>query len=376
MSRTARTSWAALVLGLWAPFAAGAAEPAQDDFLAEPAGAEKAAPGASRGATFGAELGFLKLETSISGYGDLIFAWVPGRSATFDASHFNPIIGARIGEWVNAELELEIEGSGVRAEYGFFDFSQSQRLLVRAGKFLVPIGQFNEVLHPSFRWDMVSRPLVFTEVLPAVWSNTGLQVRGTLPFAAGTSVDYAACVLNGLGHRGAPADSEQVLRDSRENLIDNNLDKAVGGRVGLTFLGGEAYGATTVGFSAYTGALDDAAISRLTILDVDVAVHLGPLSLSAEAVQTYLGPEARALTPFESGFYVKASGAIGPVDVSGRFDYALTRPFLEGVRADREAVLAVKYAFSPMWSLRAEVTVPLAAVPGPPRLAAMLAFSF
>ncbi len=371
MSQAARASSILFALLLLAPPAL-AGEAPTDDFLAEPPPEKAAAGGRS---TFGSELSFLGLETSISGYGDVIFDAVPGTYATFNASHFNPIVGARIGEVVNTELELEIEGSGVRAEYGFFDFSPSQKLLVRAGKFLIPIGQFNETLHPSFRWNMVSRPLMFNEVIPAVWSNTGVQARGTVGIAAGVAFDYAAYVINGLG-TSAPTDQALVLRDSRENLIDNNIDKAVGARVGLSLLGGETYGATIVGFSAYTGALNDQASQRLTILDLDLSVKLGPISLSAEAAQSYLGPDSNPLTPFESGLYAKLSWSLGALDLSGRFDYAFTRPFTQEVLVQREAVLSAKYAFSPMWSLRAEAAEPLASPLLPPRLSAMLAFSF
>ena len=95
--------------------------------------------------TFGEALSLLRLEATWSGYGDVTLAFAPNKPPTFLMTHFNPILSARMGEHVSAELELEFEPGDFLAEYALVDFTPHRAFTVRLGRFLIPIGQFNEV---------------------------------------------------------------------------------------------------------------------------------------------------------------------------------------------------------------------------------------
>ena len=273
---------------------------------------------------------------------------------------------------VSAEIELEVEhgGATIRIEYALVDVAITPSVGVRLGRFLVPIGRFNDTLHPSFRWPQVSRPLMFRDVVPAVWSEVGAQVRGHVDHGA-TRLDYAAYAVNGLGVHDPAAAPAEFIRSLRENTVDNNLDKGLGGRLGLTLRKGEV-GESVIGGSAYSGAIDDA--RRLTIVDVDAAIKLGALVVSGEAAQTLVDAGY-----YTRGAYVAASYGVGRTTATARWDYVVNRPS-QGVRAvSHQAVASAKFAPTPMWSLRGEVVVPVI-VPGAAArqlgASAMLAFVF
>lgn len=309
--------------------------------------------------TFGEALSLLNLEASWSGYGDVVLTFVPDKPPTFLMTHFNPILSARMGEHVSAEIELEFEPGKFLAEYALVDFTPHRAFTVRLGRFLIPIGQFNEVLHPSFRWNMVSRPLVNRTVNPAVMSSVGVQLRGVVPMAPGSTFDYAVYVVNGLGGPADYAAKAEVARNlRREDLEDNNADKAFGARVGVRLFADRKVGSLQLGASFYSGAIDPNAATRLTITDVDAELKLGPVLLRAEGSQSFLGGEG-TLTPFESGVYVQASAMLWKIDVAGRFDWARERPFAQAPLDKRALVVSASYRAFTYWSARAEVSVPV-----------------
>ncbi len=382
-------------LSLISLLALAAAEPTpvpapapEEDILSQPSDGPMPAPTGVKDdgdIRFGEALSLLKLEASWSGYGDINFTWGPHTPSSFDASHFNPILLARVGDRLSAEAELEISAGSIGVEYVIADFLVVPGLTVRAGRFIIPIGQYNEVLHPSFRWNMVSKPLMFEEVVPSTWTGTGLQARGNMALAAGTRFEYALYAFNGLAENKGGAGTEayeggdgEVLASFRSNLPDNNSDKALGARVGFSLLGDQTYGATKIGFSAVSGAFDAAGLERASIVDVDLSIRLGALTLRGEAAQNYLGKGAEAFTPFEKGFYAQAIVRFDPFNVSARYDFAQERPG-EGAPVNRrQAAASIGYAPNNLWGIRAEVALPLGADQpnSSPKLATMLNFSF
>lgn len=334
--------------------------------------------------SFGAELMMLAPEVTVSGYGDAVLSFGGAAPTTFDSSHFNPIFSARMGERLNAELEIEVERDVIRAEYAFFDVSPTPDVIVRIGKFLVPLGQFNEVLHPSFRWAMISRPLMFDEVIPAVWSDLGVQVKGSLGFGRGRLLEYSVYVVNGLASQTPPPGSgstegsnAQFVHNARSRNTDNNDDKAVGGSLSLSLLAGRRVGATTLGVSTYTGAIDARATRRLSIVDADFRLRLGNFELSGELAQSFLSGDGRPSSSFERGAYVRLAYMLEHLDFHLRWDNAQVRLDDGRILVRQRVVGAIRRSFSAYWSLRVEGEWP---VPGPargePMLSTMVAFSF
>jgi hypothetical protein len=336
--------------------------------------------------TFGEELMKLGVGVTWSGLGAVVFDYDPDGKVTFNDAMFHPILTAKIGEHLATEVEFEINPTGVSAHYAFLDYVVSSSLIIRAGKFLTPIGRFNDFLHPVFRWESVTYPLMFNEIIPAIWSDHGVQVRGTLPWGESQFVDYAVYLVNGAaitgeasdahsGHAGMLTGSGGYLRNAvHDNFSDNNKDKGFGGRVGVGLFNDAQFGALRLGVSGYTAAVDNAARRRLTLLDVDASLRLGPFTLRGEIAQSYLGSDQDPFRPFERGFYIQGIYQVGRFQLTGRWDWAARwgishldplgelLPEHAGMSRtiDRQAVFCVTYLPSPLWSLRLEMRVPVA----------------
>jgi len=384
--------------------------------------------------SFGSALDILGLSVSWSGYGDLNFRYVGGQpavgtvgdadyldpvasKATWDAYHFNPIMGARLSDKAWTELELEIEHGGelIKIEYALLDYTINDYATVRLGKQLVPIGLYNDVIHPSFRWTQANRPLMMANVIPGVWADVGGQVFGKVPIG-GSELAYAGYVLNGLGagtfegetyaFHDAFAGSESI-RTTRDNTRDKNLDKGVGGRLAFTAAKGAPVGETLISVSGYTGDLDKDTISngavlrsnvRFSVAAVALQTKLGPFRLIAEGAQNFLGDEFNTTGlgvrssswTYENGFYVYPHLKFGKSVTGARYDRVSTGPRTNlddlanpkpgGVLSD--VAISTKYDVSTFWNLRGELLLPFktvtdgqaAARANPPELQIVSAF--
>lgn len=78
-----------------------------------------------------------------------------------------------------AELELEDGGKEIALEFASVDVELAPLLNLRGGIIMNPIGAFNQN-HDGPKWEVVDRPLVATEILPATWSNVGFGCFGKL----------------------------------------------------------------------------------------------------------------------------------------------------------------------------------------------------
>ena len=99
---------------------------------------------------------------------------------TFDMHYFNIIVGTNIGDKISAEILLEYEhgGDDMGVRYGIIDYEIAEPVILRMGKFLVPMGRFNEFLSPEYANELPDRPYCLWQIVPIVWAETGVQLRG------------------------------------------------------------------------------------------------------------------------------------------------------------------------------------------------------
>ena len=178
---------------------------------------------------------------------------------SFDVHHTTAMIRADFENAASLEIALEwehlaIEPGDFYLPHAFLDIKADEALIVRAGFFEVPVGAFNEYLYPDFLRITAEQPLFASQgVIPSLWSEVGLQLRGRFDLGRANYFTYAAFVSNGLEqHDPMPNDGIVAeggdLRDMRFNVRDEfNGDKALGGRLGLEV------GEFDFGVSGYTG---------------------------------------------------------------------------------------------------------------------------
>ncbi len=233
---------------------------------------------------FATQLEDLDINAYIHGYAD---AWFRSfdlnrKSAiqTFDLHYFNPMFGINIKDKIISELMLEYEHGGdeITVRYGILDYAFSKYATLRIGKFLMPIGRFNEYLYPEYINIMADRPLSHWEIIPIVWSEVGAQLRGNINITNAMSFNYAIFMVNGLEQKDGGYGGN--IRDMRENILENNNNnKAFGGRIGY-----KPFSTTEFGFSYYSGAYSTDGQMNLSILCFDAEYKYKKFAIRGEYV--------------------------------------------------------------------------------------------
>lgn len=209
---------------------------------------------------------------------------------SLDLHHATVMIRANLFERASLELALEWEHLARELDdfylpHAFMDIRASELLILRAGFFEVPVGVVNEYLYPDFLRVTGLAPLFSSGIVPALWSEVGLELRGriALPLTASTHLTYAALVSNGLEQPDTMPGDNKIqeggnLRDMRFHARDRfNGNKAVAGRIGLEINDFD------FGISGYTGRYTIDAARQLMIADVDASYRGSWLTVRVEA---------------------------------------------------------------------------------------------
>jgi hypothetical protein len=202
----------------------------------------------------------------LAGYADVGYSNGENVDGSFAVGSFSPIFHYQYRDMVmlEAELEIEVEDNGdteVALEYLTIDYFINDYMTLVGGKFLSPIGNFRQNLHPSWINKLASAPPDFGHDGAAPTSDVGVQLRGGFP-VAGTFANYAAYVSNGPELNAEFEDDEFSLEGIVAEGFGSNSDGelVVGGRIGFfPFPGLE------VGLSAATG--------KATVTAIELAHH-------------------------------------------------------------------------------------------------------
>ncbi len=239
----------------------------------------------------------------LAGYASAGYADVENGDGAFGAN-FNPIFHFQYRDVVlwEAELEFEVEEDGeteVNLEYTTIDFFLNDYLVLVGGKFLSPLGQFRQNLHPHWINKLPFAPPGFGHDGAAPIAEVGLQFRGGAPLGAGR-VNYAVYVGNGPELEGEDGEVHGVLTDGFARDADG--DKVLGGRIGFLPLPN-----IEIGLSA---AFGDAAVTEddgmevvgdpsrdYDALGVDFVYHWRDVEFRGEYIEQDIGAEAASIAP-------------------------------------------------------------------------------
>jgi hypothetical protein len=200
-------------------------------------------------------------ETPLSIYGALAFGYTrfignaatgangAGRPSTvggFYFGEFTPDFLLKLNDWIFLEAEIGIGSTGSVSAGSFAqaDFFVTDWLTIIAGRFVAPIGWYNERLNNPWVNKLPadapgSVPLLWLQVLPA-FSLLGVEAQGS--FYLGCTplkLEYNAYISNGLNFSPATAGMPTINELANlENMTGNTFisitnDKAFGGRIGL-----------------------------------------------------------------------------------------------------------------------------------------------
>ncbi len=165
----------------------------------------------------------------MAGYADVGIEVSDGENpGTFTSGKFNPAFHFQYKDWVLFESELEITTTidgetEMEVEYSQLDFLLNDNMTLVAGKFLSPVGQFQERLHPSWINRLTNPPAGFAHGGIQPIGEVGLMLRGG-KMLGDKLFTYSLAVGNG---PRAEHDGVEVEGFGR----DNNKNKAISGRV-------------------------------------------------------------------------------------------------------------------------------------------------
>lgn len=196
-----------------------------------------------------------KTQFMIRGYGHTGFNYLKSgdeKESSYVGSAFAPIFLFKHSDRLmfEAELEFVLENNELEIglEYADVMYVLHKNMTVRAGKFLLPFGTFMERLHPSWINRLTTRPLGFGHDGIAPSSGIGVELRGAFDLGK-SKLNYSVYSTNGPRLKDGSVEPEEAGMLQFENFEDNNLSKAIGGRIGLLPF---ADSSTEIGFSTYS----------------------------------------------------------------------------------------------------------------------------
>jgi len=170
--------------------------------------------------------------THLSGYASADYVSVEDGPSAFVAN-FNPMFHFLYDNKIlwEAELEVEVEENGdtnIGLEYTTVDWFLNDKLTLIAGKFLSPVGNFRQNIHPSWINKLPSAPPGFGHDGAAPISEVGVQLRGVAPMG-NSKLNYAFYLGNGPKIEGE--DGEIHAIEAEGFASDPDDQKVFGGRI-------------------------------------------------------------------------------------------------------------------------------------------------
>lgn len=146
-----------------------------------------------------------------------IFLWKPSKNIFFEAE---------------PEMELNGDELEISLEYANISYIMNKYVILRAGKFLAPFGIFQDRLHASWINKLPTVPLGFGHDGVGTSSEIGLALSGGIPIGP-SKINYSIYGSNGPQlNTGKDEPGEEGML-MYENALDNNFNKAIGGRLGI-----------------------------------------------------------------------------------------------------------------------------------------------
>lgn len=211
-----------------------------------------------------------------------------GVDSKFGSLKFNPVVHYQYSDFIlfEGELEFELADDGTtdtNLEYASIDILAHDWVTFVAGKFLSPVGQFQERLHPGWVNKAPDAPAGFGHGGAQPLSDFGVMLRGGIP-VSDMILSYSVAVGNGprISHHGP---------ELKGYGTDDNNNKAVSGRIGL-----QPIPHLEIGVSFMTAEIEGKAATSGPVSEgdydlwgLDVAYTKGAWDVRAEYLNSELG---------------------------------------------------------------------------------------
>ncbi|MBQ0785940.1 MAG: hypothetical protein KBT69_00460 [Oceanihabitans sp.] len=131
---------------------------------------------------------------TIGGYAQVDYNQPEGANGTLDVHRLVMLLGYKFSDKVQFVTEIEYEHvKEVYIEQAFLNYSLNDKVNIRGGLMLVPMGIVNEYHEPTV-FNGVERPNMDKSIVPTTWREIGVGVTGKFDDA---SLRYQAYIFNG-----------------------------------------------------------------------------------------------------------------------------------------------------------------------------------
>jgi len=181
----------------------------------------------------------------------------------------------------------------IELEYAAGTLFLNDYMGLQMGKFMSPLGQFVQNIHPSWINKLPSAPLGFGHDGAAPTSNLGIALRGGLPKIADTRSNYVVFISNAPSF--GVADDGDVVIEAVGNTGSGSAYIA-GGRYAVNPIGN-----MEVGVSLATGDITeellsgDGIVRDYDVFGADMVLNIDALNLRAEYIQQKIGENELSL---------------------------------------------------------------------------------
>ena len=229
-------------------------------------------------------------ESPLSIYGQLVSGYRLFPSERGEGKFFfeelAPIFLLQLNDHILLESELEFKLDEVEVGYAQMDFIVNDWLTFVAGRYLTPIGFFNERLHPAWINKLPDFPLMMLQTTFADSSLNGIQIRGgKYLFCTPLKLEYALFVANGFGIPGAGEFADLAdINAIKDTSKDVNDAIAFGGRLGFLVPRLGIWGGVSTLINRPFG--EDKG-NDFNVFDIDLNYHKGNWDFRLEYAQTF-----------------------------------------------------------------------------------------
>lgn len=226
-------------------------------------------------------------ETPLSIYGQIFgdYSKPNGKNGMFSSPDFANYFLIQLRQQLLLEASLDYNADGVSSDVISMDYFINKNMTLVAGRFLTPIGWFNERLNHEWINKLPDVPLMFYQVSPLTSTN-GLQLRGGAYIGnSPIKFEYMSYLGNGFQLASNPnglngiADLGTLTGGSSEVST-----RAYGGRLGLWYPEIGLAG----GISGYTnGAYAPNSRDGYSLFQIDTNYRKGNIDFRAEYANAY-----------------------------------------------------------------------------------------
>lgn len=220
-------------------------------------------------------------------YGEMHANFTEGSgSDQFDIHRLVLTVGFDFTDWIHLNTEVELEhayttdGSGGEflIEQLYLDFDINERINIRVGRFLTPLGITNQRHEPT-RFNGVERPTFDKYIIPTTWSSDGIGIFGQL----NDWMTYELYVVAGLD--GSKFNATNGIRKGRIKERPSLHSPAITGRLDFFPLTGKEVDydqELRFGVSTYVGGLDNGNKGKNPDIDGCVQIYSADFEYSVD----------------------------------------------------------------------------------------------